>query len=244
VDDEAMADAMRERGLGTPATRASIIEVLIKREYVRREKKALVPTEKGETLVGLAPAELCGVETTGEWEARLRQIEDGAGSAEDFLHGIGDLTRRIVQDVRGQERAAPAAATGKEAIGKCPACGGQIVEGRKGYGCARWHEQDGGCRWVIWKEVAGKALSAAVARELLTAGETKREIRGFQSKAGKEFSARLRLDRETGRVTFVFEPRPAAAIGNSGATAAQRPAARSAGRTGTKPPTRSAAARR
>ena len=127
----------------------------------------------------------------------------------------------------GKERAA----TGREAIGKCPRCGGTVIEGRKGFGCSRWRQQDGGCRWVIWKDVAGKDLTAAQARELLTAGETKREIKGFKSKAGKEFAARVKLDRDTGRVSFVFEDRPAAAA------AGKVPAARSGAAT-TRPGTR------
>jgi DNA topoisomerase-3 len=161
------------------------------------------------------------VATTGEWEARLRQIEGGAGSAEDFLHGIADLTRRIVRDVAGQERVAPAAATGKEAIGKCPRCGGDVIEGRKGFGCANWRPEAGGCKWVIWKEVAGKTLTAAVARELLQGGETTKAVKGFKSKVGKVFDARLRLDRESGRVSFVFEDRVA-----GGGVAAGTPGAR------------------
>ena len=212
VDDEALADAMRERGLGTPATRASIIETLIKREYVKRERKALVPTERGEQLVTLAPVELRSVETTGEWEARLREIEGGREDAGAFLGGIADLTRRIVQDVSGQERAAPAAGV-KDAIGVCPKCGAPVIEGRKGFGCSRWREADGGCKWVLWKVVAGKTLTTAQARELLSTGETKREIKGFRSKAGKSFDARLRLDRETGKVSFLFDPRPTPAGG-------------------------------
>lgn len=236
VDDEALADAMRERGLGTPATRAAIIETLIKREYAVREKKALAPTPKGETLVGLAPAELREPATTGEWERRLREIEAGRESADGFMADIAGLTRRIVADVAAQERAAPAATTGKESIGKCPRCGAPVIEGRKGFGCSHWREADGGCKWVLWKVVAGKTLTTAQARELMERGETARPIKGFKSKAGKTFETRLRLDRETGRVTFVFEPRPE--------TGAQRPGEHGAGRTRTKPPTRSAAARR
>ena len=114
VEDEELAEAMRERGLGTPATWANIIEVLIKREYVQRQEKALVPTERGETLVGLAPPELRSVDTTGDWEHRLRLIEQGQADAGDFLRGIGDLTRGIVAYVAQQERAASAVATGKE----------------------------------------------------------------------------------------------------------------------------------
>ncbi len=219
VDDETLAEAMAERGLGTPATRAAIIETLLKREYIVRVKKALVPTEKGETLIRLAPAELREPATTGEWEARLRRIEAGQEDAAAFLGDIAGLTRRIVADVAGQDRAAPAATTGKESIGVCPACGGQIVEGKKGFGCANWRPETGGCKWVIWKEVAGKTLTAGQARDLLERGETSKPVKGFKSKAGKAFDARLRLDRDTGRVEFVFAPK----------TAAPRPNARAVG---------------
>ncbi len=212
VDGEAAAEAMRERGLGTPATRAAVIETLVRREYVRRDGKALVPTERGEHLVALAPAELREPATTGEWEARLHRIEAGEEDAGSFLGGIADLTRQIVADVAGQQRAAPAVPAA-ESLGPCPRCGkGQIVEGRKGFGCSRWRPEDGGCRWVLWAEVAGKRLTAAQAKELLAKGETAKPVKGFRSKVGKAFDARLRLDRETGRVAFVFDadaPAPA-----------------------------------
>lgn len=205
VEDEELAEAMAERGLGTPATRAAIIETLVKREYIQRQKKALVPTPKGETLVRLAPAELRDVATTGEWERRLREIEGGRESAEAFTSGIADLTQRIVSDVAQQERVTPTAAADRESIGKCPKCGGAVIEGKKGYGCANWRPEAGGCRWVIWKEVAGKTLTPGQARELLAKGETSKPVRGFKSRAGKTFEARLKLDPGTGRVEFVFD---------------------------------------
>ena len=232
VDDEALADAMRARGLGTPATRAAIIETLIKRGYVQREKRALVPSQRGEALVGLAPAELREPATTGAWEERLGVIESGRAQAAAFLEDIAALATRIVGDVGRQERAvvapapeAPARsaprrrATGTApkqdaAIGACPLCGGAIVEGRKGFGCSRWRAADGGCRWVLWKSVAGKQLTVTQARDLLARGVTSRVLRGFRSKAGTAFAARLQLERATGRVSFLFET---AAAGSTGA---------------------------
>ncbi len=211
VDDEALAEAMRERGLGTPATRAAIIETLVHRDYVRREKKSLVPTPRGETLVGVAPAELRSVDTTGEWEARLLRIGAGQDSAASFLAGITELTRRIVADVSSQERTSVPNVAGRTVVGRCPRCGGDVVESDKGFGCANWRPEHGGCRWVLWKKVAGKTLTAGQARELLERGESARPLRGFRSTAGKSFAARLRLDRDSGRVRFLFEEAPATA---------------------------------
>ena len=244
VDDDALAEAMRERGLGTPATRAQIIETLIARDYVARQGKSLVPTERGQRLVDLAPPELREPATTGEWEQRLRAVEAGRDRADAFLADIAAVTRRIVADVAGQAparlpppaapdrppRGEPAPASGRAAgrsgarersrsgrgqappasaqmpIGTCPRCGGPIVESPKAYGCANWRPEAGGCRWVLWKKVAGKTLSPTQARELLAHGETKRVLKGFTSKAGRKFDARLRLERETGRTGFVFPP--------------------------------------
>jgi DNA topoisomerase-3 len=211
VDDETLAEALKEHGLGTPATRAQIIETLLERGYIERKGRALAPTPKGEALVRLAPEPLRSVETTGEWERRLRRIEAGEEQAGAFLRDIADLTCTIVQAVAGQEPAR-AGTAGRTVIGRCPRCGGDVIEGRKGFGCSRWREADGGCRFVIWKQVAGKSLTAKQAQELLERGETARPLRGFRSKAGRTFEARLRLDRETGKVTFVFD-RPATPTG-------------------------------
>jgi DNA topoisomerase-3 len=89
------------------------------------------------------------------------------------------------------------------ALGKCPRCGAEVVEGTKGFGCKNWREQDGGCRFVIWKVIAGKEIPEAAVRDLLTKGETT-VIHGFISKKGREFSAKLRLEGDDHKTTFVF----------------------------------------
>ena len=237
VDDEELADAMRERGLGTPATRAAIIETLIRREYVRREKKVLVPTPKGEQLVTLAPPELRQPETTGEWERRLGAIEGGQEPAAAFLAGIDDLTARIVADIAAQRRAAPPPPA-QDVVGTCPRCGGHVVEGAKVFYCANGRPGAGGCRWEIGRRLAGKNLTAGQVRELLASGETKRPVKGFTSQAGKPFEARLRLERTSGRVSFIVEgPVAGGAPARSGRPAggagtARRPAVPAKGRGG------------
>jgi DNA topoisomerase III len=93
--------------------------------------------------------------------------------------------------------------TAPEVLGKCPRCGAEVVEGRKGYGCKNWREQDGGCRFVIWKEIAGKRLTPTEVQELLETGATG-VIDGFMSRKGKPFSARLKLEGEDHKTVFVF----------------------------------------
>jgi DNA topoisomerase-3 len=211
LQDPALREAMAQTGLGTPATRAATIETLIARGYAERQKKAIAATDKGIALVSLAPPSLTDPATTGEWEQRLREIEEGTQSAAEMDRDMAALAAEIVAQVAGQERVQVAQG---RAVGTCPRCGGQVVEGKKGYGCSRWRREDGGCRFTIWKTVAGKALTATVAKELLERGETARVIRGFKSKAGKSFDARLRLSSETGRVAFVFAAPAAAASGH------------------------------
>ena len=203
VNDEELAEAMKDRGLGTPATRAAIIETIIHREYVKREGKALVPTKKGEKVLEVAPEGLRCVETTGEWEKQLRDIEGGKVRAEDFVRGIADYTRYLVDQVRGQKKQEVRSVG--EMVGKCPLCGGAMAEGPKSYGCSNWKPENGGCKFTIWKEVGGKTLSVRVVKELLAKGETAKAVKGFKSREGKAFDARIRLDREKGKVVFIFD---------------------------------------
>lgn len=161
-EDETLKEALKDKGLGTPATRASIIEVLVKRGYLRRQKKLLLSTETGQTLIGLiGDAPLKSAALTGEWESRLKKIEQNADDPDRFMAGIIDFTRRIVAG------SAPPADAG---LGCCPRCGASIIEGRKGYGCGAWRQ---GCNFVIWKETFGVAVSRAMAAELLNQGRTR-----------------------------------------------------------------------
>jgi len=211
VDDEALREAMKERGLGTPATRAEIIETLIRREYIERYGKELTPTPKGMQVIALLDTHpLTSPELTGDWEKRLNEMEHGRVDRPTFMHGVVDFTRQTVEllanlapgDVR-PERAE---------LGLCPRCGARtgsvIRENSKAYGCTSWKSKDEpGCGFVIWKEVAGRTLTPEVARQLLENGRTNEVLAGFKSRAGKPFRARLLLDGD-GRVTFDMPPRP------------------------------------
>jgi DNA topoisomerase-3 len=213
VEDEALREALKERGLGTPATRAEIIETLIRREYVERHGRDLTPTPKGMqviTLLGSHP--LTSADLTGDWEQRLHEMEQGRGDRPAFMEGIVDLTRRTVEQIinldPGDLRPP------RVELGLCPRCGAEtgsvIRENRKAYGCTSWKSAaEPGCGFAIWKRVAGRTISAEEARQLLRDGRTDEVLAGFRNKAGRSFRARLLLDAE-GRVTFDMPARPGA----------------------------------
>lgn len=165
VDDEALREAMKQRGLGTPATRAAIIETLISRKYIRRQKKTLLSTEAGRHLLHLIrDPSLLSAELTGDWEAKLKDIEQGKGDAEAFMAGIREHAKQIVlarSDVP------------HGGLGACPKCGAPVIEGRRGYGCSRWKE---GCDFVLWKESLGATLDPGLAGELLDMGHTLKPV--------------------------------------------------------------------
>jgi DNA topoisomerase III len=191
VEDEELRQAMKESGLGTPATRAAIIERLIKVGYVEREKKALVPTSKGRALISLLrESSLSSPELTGQWERRLAEMERGAERRPDFMADIGSFTTSLVEGVRAME-GEKLAFRSREPLGACPKCGSPVVETQKAYGCSAW--KTSGCDFAIWKQVSGKRLSEGLAKQLLARGRTG-QLKGFRSKAGKPYSAALKLD--------------------------------------------------
>jgi DNA topoisomerase-3 len=209
VEDEELRQAMKDSGLGTPATRASTIERLIKVGYLERQKKALHPTAKGRSLISLlGENSLASPELTARWEERLARMERGDDRREDFMNGIKRFVSSLVEEVGGMEGeklASPAngrsggkrgRSSGKpsgDPIGACPKCGSPVLETKKAYGCSAWKEK--GCKFAIWKTVAGKRISEPQAKELLSKGETK-QLKGFKSRAGKPFEAALKFDGE------------------------------------------------
>jgi len=195
VEDEELRQQMKDSGLGTPATRAATIERLIKVGYIERERKILVPTEKGRSLIGLlGESPLTSAELTARWEERLAMMEKGMERRPDFMSDINRFTTKLVEEVRGMEGERLAAPSrSREPLGACPKCGAPVIETRKAYGCSAWKKS--GCDFVIWKQVSGKRLSESQARQLLTKGRTA-QMKGFKSKAGKPYSAALKLDAE------------------------------------------------
>jgi DNA topoisomerase-3 len=223
VEDEELAEAMKERGLGTPATRAEIIETLIRREYVERVGKELTPTPKGLQVVTMLDEHaLTRPDLTGDWEKQLLDIEHGSGDRTAFMDEIKEFARATVEQIAALE--ADKLRPERVELGLCPRCGsetGEIIrENRFGYGCTSWKsKEEPGCGFVIWKKVAGRTITPEIARQLLEEGRTKEMIAGFRSRNGRQFRARLVLG-EGGKVEFEFPERPAAA--ESPATARSR----------------------
>jgi len=210
IDDEELREAMKESGLGTPATRAETIETLIRREYIERAGKDLTPTPKGLQVISMLEEHpLTSPELTGDWEKRLTDIERGADQRGAFIKDIEDFTRATVEKIAAldKEKLRPE----RVELGPCPRCGaetGEIIkENSKAYGCTSWKSrEEPGCGFVIWKRVAGRTLTPEIARQLLEEGKTKEVISGFRSRAGKPFRARLVLNGE-GKVEFDFPAR-------------------------------------
>jgi DNA topoisomerase-3 len=189
VEEEELREAMKESGIGTPATRAAIIERLLQVGYIERDGRSLVVTEKGLNVIRLlAEHPLTSPGLTGDWEHRLAKIETGQDSREAFMGDIVKFTEETVGelDTKLKDVRIPRAN-----LGPCPVCGRDIVENRKGYSC--WSREDPGCGFVIWKAKAGKQLPVAVARELIKTGRTERPVTGFKGRSGKSFRARLAL---------------------------------------------------
>ncbi|MBL8680807.1 MAG: topoisomerase C-terminal repeat-containing protein [Myxococcales bacterium] len=202
LEDDALRAAMRERGLGTPATRASTIETLIDRGYARRDRRNIVATPLGTALIKSLPvAELASAELTGEWEARLSRIERGEESRASFMNDIGAFVRASIDAVKKAPISLTSDTTATaQPIGRCPRCGNTVVDRTGDYGCALG---PGPCGLSIPKKIANRLISPELAAVLLRAKKTV-ILRGFKSRAGKSFAASLVLG-DDGKITFEFE---------------------------------------
>jgi DNA topoisomerase III len=202
VEEEELREAMKDSGIGTPATRAAIIERLLQVGYIERDARALVVTEKGLNVIRLLGEHpLTSPGLTGDWEHRLAKIETGQDSRAAFMGDIVKFTEATVDelDTKLKDVRIPRAN-----LGPCPVCGRDINENRKGYSC--WSRDDPGCGFVIWKSKAGKQLPVALARELIKTGRTERPVTGFKGRSGKSFRARLALQQnEDGKWRVEFD---------------------------------------
>ena len=196
IEDDTLRQAIKDCGIGTPATRAAIIETLLKREYMVRVKKTLVPTEKGLALYSIVKGmDIANVEMTGRWEAELARIERGEKAAADFNTEIEAYTRRITADLLASEKLFRA----RETTFACPKCGkGSMRFYAKVVKC-----DNEACALPVFRQVAGKLLSDKEITDLLTEGRTA-VLHGFKSKQGKSFDAALAFDEEF-RIKFIFD---------------------------------------
>ncbi|MGD0017177.1 MAG: DNA topoisomerase 3 [Verrucomicrobiia bacterium] len=206
VEDEELAEAMKEHGLGTPATRAQIIENLVGVRYLNRHGKELQPTSKAMQTIGLlknvAP-ELVSPELTGEWEYKLREIERKQLSRDKFMKEIRDLTAHIVKEAK--DFVPDEQVESVEPFGACPKCGQPLQERFKSFECG-----NDDCDFVIWKTVAGRMFSRAEV-ETLTKDRKIGPLGGFRSKANRRFDAIVKFDSEF-KVEFDFEATTAATL--------------------------------
>ena len=205
IEDDALREVMKGRGLGTEATRSAIIQRLLELEYVTRTGKVFDPTPKGIALIAQALPHLASPELTGDMEAKLGLVEEGKLQPEELLREVAEGLRKDIPAVfRTTAMEAPKAAPiqgGKDDM-VCPKCKAGLVTRRQGqpfYGCARFRE---GCTFTVQAVVAGKEITEAQVKELVRKGRTK-VIKGFKSKAGKPFDAMLVL--RDGKTEFEFE---------------------------------------
>lgn len=223
IEDESLREAMKDAGLGTPATRASTIERLKQVGYIEMKGKQIRISAKGKATIEAIRASgislLTSPEMTGAWEKRLNAIAKGVASETVFMDKVKLFADNIIDKLREQpaapamrfenhstsqkgKRARSRSAAASGGIAACPRenCDGQIITGRKGYGCTHYKS---GCTFVIWKNSFGKALTESMVSSLIQEGKTNRLK--FKSKAGKPYQAKIKLaDPNTGAVELEF----------------------------------------
>ena len=189
VEDDELREAMEAKGLGTPATRAATIEGLIREEYIVREGRELVPTPKAFSLLFalhmLHIVELASPELTGEWEHKLRLIEQGKMTREQFMKEITELVRKVVGVIKTGEIPDVVYAT---VPAPCPKCGGVVQENYRKFQCQK-------CDFAIWKVTSGREWSTEEVAELITQRKVG-PLTGFRSRMGKPFAAVVKLTDE------------------------------------------------
>ena len=203
-----MPDDAERKGLGTPATRAAILEKLVTTGFVERKKSkktvSLIPSQVGVSLVTVLPEQLQSPLLTAEWENQLKQVERGELEADIFINRISSMLLELVNAYTPVKSAEVLFPSGREVIGKCPRCGGDVSEGKKGFFC-----ESNNCRFGLWKDnkffsAKKKTLTKTVAAALLKDGRTK--LTGcYSDKTGKTYDATVILDDTGERVNFKLE---------------------------------------
>jgi len=201
-----MPDEVERKGIGTPATRAGIIERLVTRGFLERkgDKKAknLIPTEKGTALITVLPEQLQSASMTADWEEKLLQIERGKYSPDAFMTEIEAMVSDLVDNYQVVKDAAVIMPDTRKSLGKCPVCGADVVERPKSWSCS-----DRSCNFTLWKnnryfEAIGKHMNESVAKKLLKNGSVHLKD-CYSRRLDKYFEATIFLDfDETGKVQY------------------------------------------
>lgn len=197
IENEELAEAMKDRGLGTPATQAGIIETLKKRGFIEAQKNYLVSTARGREVIELMDEKVKSPEMTGEWEYQLSQVEKGKLSPVEFRDGIVEYVKQLFADLHARYGCQFERETVTDAI-NCPKCGQPMEIAPWGYTC-----KNEACAFKIGHTVAGRMLSHHEMKELLT-NKAVGPLVGFKSKKGTEFAAKLTVDKDF-NIQFEFE---------------------------------------
>ena len=200
IDDDELRQAMKDCGLGTPATRAQILEKLIGVKYIEREKNKLIPTPKGEYLIDCILSEsLVSPELTGNWEKALNDMAQSKGKRGEYMEKIKSFTKEVIEKVATDNSYTIGA--DQTIYGNCPKCEkGKVIETPKAFSCSQWKSDN--CNFAIWKEMAQKKITETNVKALLKSGKTK-VIKGFKNREGNPFDAALKL--VNGDVKFDFQ---------------------------------------
>jgi len=203
-----MPDDAERKGLGTPATRAAILEKLVTTGFVERKRAKktvnLIPSQIGMSLVTVLPEQLQSPLLTAEWENRLKQVEHGKLEPDTFMNGISSMLRELIKTYAPVKGAEVLFSSGREAIGKCPRCGGSVTESKKGFFC-----ENDGCRFGLWKDnrffaAKKKTLTKSIAAALLKDGRVR--LTGcYSEKAEKAYDATVILEDTGEHVNFRLE---------------------------------------
>lgn len=190
-DDYDENEDVEKKGLGTPATRAAIIETLVKRQYVERKGKQLIPTDKGRRVIDVVPENVRSAKMTAEWETTLQRIAKGQASDEDFLNEIISFTKDLIRDnkVVASRDSNPFRFSRLPFIGKCPKCGKNVYEFPKSYSC---EDSRGQCGFYFPKEMWGKEISETQAKRVIEKGSSI-TLKGFTTRNGDIVSGKLVL---------------------------------------------------
>lgn len=188
VDDEDLSDAMRGRGLGTPATRADTIERLVHTGYARRTEGKLAPTSKAMRLMDVLrrvdASGLASPQLTGGWFHALNEVEAGRKDRKEVEQELGQFTRDVVSSLTGFEH--EHLYDKEPPLGTCPECGGEVIESAWGYPCRNNTGADSACNFIIWKDRAGRYIDRRLVRRLLEEG-TVGPLDGFTDRAGRRY---------------------------------------------------------